>query len=86
MKRNVSPSSASLVLAFATIVFLTGFSGLFFLETERIWIFFVPFLTLIAASSPQREESGSWALTQKLVLILSLLLSVGQEMVFQDYT
>lgn len=63
-----------------------GFSGLFFMETERIWVFFTPFLALSAAwgvrchsYSDIRPDSAG------LLVMTGFLATAVQEICFQHY-
>jgi hypothetical protein len=55
-------SMPAMLRAFGTSQALTflvaGFSGLFFMETERIWIFFTPSLAILAAYALAERGSG----------------------------
>jgi hypothetical protein len=82
--------TASVVKAFAwatvaTLV-MAGFSGSFFLETERIWMFFTPGIAVVAGYgvcvAPQASQSPNrpqWVLVASLVLALSFALSMTQQ-------
>jgi hypothetical protein len=69
----------------ATLI-AAGFSGLFFMETERIWVFFTPFLAISAAwgmlswsNSDNRPEIA------RLLIITNLLTTSFQEICFKHY-
>jgi|GEM_PF-5124319 len=63
-----------------------GFSGLFFLETERIWVFFTPFLALSAGWGIRcRRGDGIRPETAGLLVMISFLTTSVQELCFQHY-
>jgi len=65
---------------------VAGFAGLFFMETERIWVFFTPFLALSAAWGIRcRPGAGSRPDTAGLLVMTSFLTTSVQELCFQHY-
>jgi hypothetical protein len=76
---------AALFLALIASVLIAGFSGLFYVETERIWIFFTPAFALAAGWALARgaEREGRDLLTT--VFLLVLLISCSQEWFFMHY-
>jgi hypothetical protein len=69
----------------ATLI-AAGFSGLFFMETERIWVFFTPFLAISAGwgilswSNPDNRPEIA-----RLLIITNLLTTSVQEICFKHY-
>jgi len=63
-----------------------GFSGLFFMETERIWVFFTPFLAVSAVwGILSRSNSGIRPDLASLLVITNLLTTSVQEICFRHY-
>jgi hypothetical protein len=75
---------ATFVALLATIL-IAGFSGQFYLETERIWIFFTPLLALAAGyeAARRRENDGSNLIFALVLLVL--LISCSQNFLFMHY-
>lgn len=73
-------------IAIFVTVLLTAFSTLFFLETERIWLFFVPLWVIVAAIGIGQVPERHKIQFLKNLLIFSILFAVGQELVFQPFT
>jgi hypothetical protein len=74
--------TASVIIA----IFLAGFSTLFFFETERIWLFFVPpwiILSAIALSNPVSKKNRGTLL--KSLLVFSILMAVALELFFMPH-
>lgn len=80
-------SLGNLVAIGAVVCLLvSGFSGFFFLETERIWLFFTPALAIAAAFEAERiYEAGGFAPVSAM-LICSLLLSVAYELCLRPFS
>lgn len=74
-----------LIIGTFLAIFIAGFSGLFFLETARIWILFTPFLCIAAGYSISQLPSEKAGPAIILTLTLTLLLSVSEEL-FIDHT
>jgi uncharacterized membrane protein len=70
---------ARFILSASTLitVFVAAFSGLFFLETARIWLFFTPFFCILAAASLQeylfRKQYDLIAVTVLTTVLISIL-------------
>ena len=63
-----------------------GFSGLFFMETERIWVFFTPFLALSAAWGVRcHTDPDIRPETSGLLVMTGFLATSVQEICFQHY-
>ena len=67
-----------LAKAAGAAILLAAFSGSFFLETERIWLFYTPALAVIAGC----EVKGR---AVRDVVLLSLILACGAELTFMHY-
>lgn len=64
-------------------VFLAGFSSLFFLETERIWIFFVPpWMIVSAIALSDRVSENNRGRLVKSLLVFSIIMVTGVELYF----
>jgi len=79
----------AMLRAFATSQALTfliaGFSGLFFMETERIWIFFTPSLAVLAAYALAERGSGPHLRTRLLALGLVAGTACVQELFWSHH-
>ena len=65
---------------------VAGFSGLFFMETERIWVFFTPFLAISATwGILSRSNPGIRPDIASLLIITNLLTTSVQEICFRHY-
>lgn len=63
-----------------------GFAGLFFMETERIWVFFTPFLAISAGWGILSYSNSNNRLDiAKLLVITNLLTTSVQEVCFKHY-
>ena len=67
-----------LAKAAGAAILLAAFSGSFFLETERIWMFYTPVLAVAAARAVGRRFAPD-------VVTLSLILACGAELTFMHY-
>ncbi|MCZ6453264.1 MAG: hypothetical protein O6909_03385 [Alphaproteobacteria bacterium] len=72
------------VLAAILSVFVAGFSGLFFMETERIWLFFTPMLALVAGYGLGSREHVNPS-TPLFLVASALIVACGQELIFRHY-
>jgi hypothetical protein len=82
-RREKKDKAQALTIAVIIAVFLAGFSTLFFLETERIWLFFVPpwlILAAIALSNKITEKNKGCLL--KSILIFSILMTISIELFY----
>ena len=70
-----SPWPRRFTLALLIGLLLSAFSGMSFLETERIWLFFTPLVAISAATELHRREqqaaSPHWFITAIFALMLS---------------
>ncbi|MEA2735926.1 MAG: hypothetical protein QOE14_2377, partial [Humisphaera sp.] len=66
-------------------VLIAGFSGLFYVETERIWIFLTPAFALAAGFELRRRSTDEGRGVIYLALFLVLAISCTQEFFFQHY-
>jgi hypothetical protein len=74
------------IVALLGTVLLAAFSTLFFLETERVWLFFVPAWVVSAAIAVGDGPVTHKAYLLKILLIFSIILATGQELVFEPFT
>ncbi len=72
------------VLATILSVFVAGFSGLFFMETERIWLFFTPMLALVAGYGLGSREHVNPS-TPLFIVASAIIVASGQELIFRHY-
>jgi hypothetical protein len=79
------PAAKALFVALMVSILLAGFSGLFYLETERIWIFFTPIVALAAGYELARRSETEGRHVIHLALLLVLLISLTQEWFFTHY-
>ncbi len=65
---------------------LAAFSGNFYFETERIWLFFVPVLCIAAAVELGRFDDfrGRW--DARVVVAMMILFAITQELAFMHYS
>ncbi|MEA2709453.1 MAG: hypothetical protein QOF78_2054 [Phycisphaerales bacterium] len=86
---NEGSASERLRRAFFTATLVTvliaGFSGLFYVETERIWIFLTPAFALAAGFELRRRSTDEGRGVIYLALFLVLAISCTQEFFFQHY-
>src|SRR6185295_5163522 len=84
-RSRMSGAARALVFALLASVVIAGFSGLFYVETERIWIFLTPVFALAAGwtLSQRADREGRDLLTT--VFLLILLISCSQEWLFMHY-
>jgi len=66
-------------------ILLAGFSGMSFLETERIWVMFTPALAVAAGAELERREQreGKWIAFG--VILFALTFSCAYELVFRHH-
>ncbi len=83
--KRATPWQRSLFIAAVATVFIAGFSGLFYLETERIWIFLTPALALAAGYEAARRTETDGPRIVTALLLLVFLISCTQEFFFQHY-
>jgi hypothetical protein len=84
--KSAKPQAAwALVTALLITVAIAGFSGLFYIETERIWIFLTPAFALAAGWELSRRAQREGADLLTTVLLLTLLISCSQEWLFMHY-
>jgi hypothetical protein len=84
--RSATPRAAkSLFVALLVSIVIAGFSGLFYLETERIWIFLTPFVALAAGYELARRSESEGRHVIHITLLLVLLISCTQEWFFTHY-
>ena len=65
---------------------ICGFSGFFFLETERIWLFFTPAFAVAAAFEAERIYLDRGLAPISVILLSSLLLSVVYELCLRPFS
>ena len=75
----------SFITATVATVFIAAFSGLFYLETERIWIFLTPAFALAAGYELRRRSANDGRAMILLVLFLVIAISSTQEFFFKHY-
>jgi hypothetical protein len=75
----------TLFIALAATLFIAAFSGLFYLETERIWIFLTPALALAAGFEAARQADRSGPRFVLAMVLLVLVISCSQEFLFMHY-
>jgi hypothetical protein len=75
----------SIFTATVLTVLIAGFSGLFYVETERIWIFLTPAFALAAGYELRRRAEHEGRALIYAVLFLVIAISCTQEFFFQHY-
>jgi hypothetical protein len=75
----------SFVIATVLTVLVAGFSGLFYVETERIWIFLTPAFALAAGYELRRRAADEGRGLIYIVIFLVIAISCTQEFFFQHY-
>jgi hypothetical protein len=75
----------SFFVATMLTVLIAGFSGLFYVETERIWIFLTPAFALAAGYELRRRAVDEGRRLIYIVLFLVIAISCTQEFFFQHY-
>ena len=79
------PVARAMFVAVIATILIAGFSGLFYAETERIWIFLTPAVALAAGYELTRRASIEGRRLVYLVFLLVLLISCSQEFLFMHY-
>ncbi len=74
-----------LAKAAGAAILLAAFSGSFFLETERIWLFYTPVLAVVAGREVGRRVGVEGRSVLPDVVLLSLLIACGAELTFMHY-
>src|SRR6476659_2589959 len=82
---RMQPYVRALSAAAVATIFIAGFSGQFFLETERIWIFMAPALAIAAGAELARRARFEGVWLARFVFILAICLSCWQEMIWMHY-
>jgi hypothetical protein len=77
--------ASALFLASALTVPIAGFSGLFYLETERIWIFLTPAFALAAGYEIARRSAMEGRPFIQAMVLLVLAVSCTQEFFLMHY-
>jgi hypothetical protein len=80
-----APAARALFIAVALTVLFAGFSGLFYVETERIWIFLTPGFALAAGQEMARRSEIEGRRVIYVTFLLVLMVSCTQEFFFQHY-
>jgi hypothetical protein len=80
-----SPLAGAFILGTLLGMLVSGFSGMSFMETERIWIFFAPPLAILGGIelARRREIEGRHAVTG--IVLLALTFGCVYELCFQHY-
>jgi hypothetical protein len=65
---------------------LSAFSGSFFLETERIWLFFTPFLVISAGVEGETLHRKSGFRPVAALLACSLIMAAGYELLHRPFS
>jgi hypothetical protein len=66
---------------FLVILFIASFSGLFLLETERVWMNLLPLCALSVASALHKLPEKKWV----WFIIVALFFNIAQEWYYQHY-
>jgi hypothetical protein len=83
-KRPEAPSYILCISVWLTML-VSAFSGLFFLETARIWIFFTPLLCALAAISlADFMNSGKYKRIVGLILAIVISISAIEEILVDN--
>ena len=82
---NQSPLWRALVLGSLMGILLSGFSGMSFLETERIWLIFTPALAVLAGAELEGREQREGKMVAVGVVLFALTFSCAYELVFRHH-
>jgi hypothetical protein len=85
LSRPQNPLQRSAFIAILATILIAGFSGLFYLETERIWIFLTPALALTAGFEAARRTELENPYALRALLLLVLVITCTQEYWFMHY-
>ena len=84
--KSAKPQAAkALFVALFVSVVVASFSGLFYIETERIWVFLTPAFALAAGWELSRRAKREGADLLTTVFLLVLIISCTQEWLFMHY-
>jgi hypothetical protein len=83
--RGSKTAARSLVTAAIATIVIAGFAGLFYVETERIWIFLTPLLAIGAGYETSRRRDGGEAELPGGIFALVLIISCTQEFLLMHY-
>ena len=85
-EKNLGNWQSLLAIGVCVCLLVSGFSGLFFLETERIWLFFTPMIAIAAAGEAERiyRRRGFGAVAA--MLICCQLLAIVYELYLRSFT
>jgi len=72
-------------LGVGATVLIAGLSGLFYVETERIWMFLTPAFALAAGWEVARRTETEGRRLVHVMFLLVLLIACSQEFLFQHY-
>lgn len=72
-------------LVMPIILVACAFSGKFYFETERIWVFFIPLIAMAGAAELSRysDYRGRW--DARVILIMMIVFATAVELAFQHY-
>jgi len=80
--KHAEPWTRSFAIAFILTLGVAACSGLFFLETERVWLFFTPGLALLAGKT---LGEGTQVGVRTFIVLFAVLLGLGQEIFFNHF-
>lgn len=72
--RSLPPAQKAMVLAAVVTPVIAAFSGLYFMETERIWLFFTPVLAVAGASAAARR---GWSFAVAWSVLFAAVFELG---------
>ena len=84
-ERNLNSLSKVLAVGVSLSLLVSGFSGFFFLETERIWLLFTPALAVAAGCEADRIFRQRGFAPVAAMLVCSMLLSAVYELYLQAF-
>jgi hypothetical protein len=74
-----------LAVGLPVCLLVSAFSGCFFLETERIWLFFTPFLVISAGVEGDKLYQQSGFRPVAAFLACSLIMAMGYELLHRPF-
>lgn len=81
-ERHISKNWQLMASSLGLTLLISAFGGLFFGETERVWVFFVPFVLLVVAHEWQLFQNRYGFISSFVLYVILLLNALLQELLF----